>query len=160
MKYGSLRMNTPSIKKALNGEFEEEEKKLSSKEQHEVYSKAGEAEPFTEEQLVEKWNIFLARVEDRPSIKSTLSIVPEIGADYTLLLAIDNRIQDDLLADVRPELVSFLRKELHNSKINLKTVVTEIAREKIIYSDIEKFQEMASRNPSLALLREKFSLDF
>lgn len=143
----------------MRGEFDDD-KKLSAKEQHEIYSKADEEEDFTQEQLVAKWNDFLARLEDRPSIKSTLSIVPELQQDYTLLLEIDNRIQDDLLMDVRPELVSFLRKELRNSKINLKTVVTEIIREKVIYSDVERYQTMASKNPTLALLKQKLNLDF
>jgi len=143
----------------LRGEFDDD-KKLSAKEQHEIYSKADEEEDFTQEQLVAKWNEFLARLEDRPSIKSTLSIIPKLQKDYTLLLEIDNRIQDDLLMDVRPELVSFLRKELRNSKINLKTVVTEIIREKVIYSDVERYQTMASKNPTLALLKQKLNLDF
>ncbi len=151
--------NTPSIKKALRGEFEDE-KKLSAKEQHEIYSKADEEETFTQEQLAEKWNQFLVRLEDRPSIKATLSNPPKLQEDYSLLLEIDNRIQDDMLVDVRPELVSFLRKELRNSKINLKTVVTDIVREKVIYSDIEKYQAMASKNPNLALLKQKLNLDF
>jgi len=151
--------STPSIKKALLGEFEDE-KKLSAKQQHEIFSGEGEEEPFTQEQLNEKWNAFLTRIDDRPSIKATLSTVPELQKDYTLVLPIDNRIQDDLLLDIRPELISFLRKELNNSKINLKTVVSEIKREKVIYSDIEKYQEMASKNPNLALLKQKLHLDF
>jgi hypothetical protein len=143
----------------LRGEFDDE-KKLSSKEQHEIYSKAGEEEEFTQEQLQEKWMEFLARLEDRPSIKATLSTVPKMQEDFSLLLEIDNRIQDDMLVEIRPELVSFLRKELRNSKINLKTVVTDIVREKVIYSDVEKYQAMAGKNPNLALLKQKLNLDF
>lgn len=141
------------------GEFDDE-KKLSAKELHEIYSKPGEEEAFTQEQLAEKWKEFLTRLDDRPSIKATLSHMPTLQEDFTLLLEIDNRIQDDMLMDVRPELVSFLRKELRNSKINLKTVVTEIIREKVIYSDVERYQAMAAKNPNLALLKQKLNLDF
>jgi hypothetical protein len=143
----------------LKGEFEDK-KQISAKEQHEIYSKAGETEPFTEEQLKEKWEAFLPHLDDRPSIKATLSVLPKIQDDYTLLLEIDNRIQDEMLADIRPELISYLRKELRNSGIILKTVVTEIKREKIIYSDIEKYQALAGKNPSLALLKKTLNLDF
>ena len=159
IKRGTAGSSTPSIKKALRGEFEDD-KKLSAKEQHEIYSKAGEEENFTEEQLTIKWNEFLTRLDDRPNIKATLSNVPELRKDFTLVLEIDNRIQDDMLVEIRPELVSFLRKELRNSSINLKTVVTEVIREKVIYSDVEKYQEMAGKNPSLALLKQKLNLDF
>ncbi len=125
-----------------------------------MYSKADETELFTPEQLKEKWNEFLPRLDDRPSIKATLSCLPQIQQDFTLLLEIDNRIQDEMLASIKPELVSWLRKELRNSKINLKTVITEVVREKIIYTDIEKYQEMAQKNPNLALLKRTLNLDF
>jgi hypothetical protein len=153
-------MGTPSIKMGLKGEFGGEEKQLSAKEQHQMYSKADEMEPFNEEQLKEKWKEFLTRLDDRPSIKATLSILPKIQKDFTLVLEIDNRIQDELLVSVKPELVSWLRKELRNSKISLKTIVADIVREKVIYSDIEKYQEMANKNPDLALLKRTLNLDF
>ncbi len=125
-----------------------------------MYSKADEVEPFTAEQLKKKWNEFLPRLDDRPSLKATLTIIPDIQEDFTLLLPIDNGIQDELLANVKPELISWLRKELRNSKINLKTVVTDIKREKVIYSDVEKYQTMANKNPNLALLKRTMNLDF
>ena len=52
------RVGTPSIKMALKGEFKGEEKQLSAKEQHKMYSKADETEVFTEEQLIEKWRAY------------------------------------------------------------------------------------------------------
>lgn len=146
--------------KALNGEFEDSKEQLSSKEQFEAFSSVDEVEPFTREQLEEKWKAFLPRLEDRPSLKVTLSVLPDLKEDYTLELPIDNRIQDELLVNIKPELVSYLRKELRNSKINLITKVAEIKRDKVIYSDIEKYQEMARRNPALALLKKELSLDF
>ena len=152
-------MSTPSIKRALRGEFKDE-KAISAKEQHELYSKEGEVEPFDDEALKEKWDIFLQTLDDRPNMKATLSEPPKIQEDYSLLLEIDNRIQDELIANIRPELVSFLRKELRNSKIALKTLVTEIKREKVIYSDIERYQAMAGKNPDLAYLKKKLNLDF
>ncbi|WP_297100271.1 hypothetical protein [uncultured Draconibacterium sp.] len=133
---------------------------MSSKEQFDLYSKADETESFTAEQLEEKWKEFLPRLDDRPSLKATLSILPTIQEDWTLLLEVDNRIQDELLVNIKPELVSYLRKELRNSNINLKTVVSDIKREKVIYSDIEKYQEMAKKNPNLALLKRTLNLDF
>ncbi|WP_319265578.1 hypothetical protein [uncultured Draconibacterium sp.] len=133
---------------------------MSAKEQFKLYSKEDEVEPFTAEQLEEKWKAFLPRLDDRPSLKATLSIFPKIQEDWSLLLEVDNRIQDELLVNVKPELISYLRKELHNSKINLKTIVADIKREKVIYSDIEKYQEMAKKNPNLALLKRTLNLDF
>lgn len=152
-------MGTPSIKRAMKGEFDDNTQ-ISSIEQHKMFSKDGEVEPFTPEQLKEKWDEFLTTLEDGSNMKVTLSTVPKMEEDYTLVLEIDNRIQDELIANIRPELVSFLRKELRNSKISLKTLITEIVREKVIYSDIERYQALAGKNPNLAYLKQTLNLDF
>jgi hypothetical protein len=57
-------------------------------------------------------------------------------------------------------LVSWLRTELKNSKIQLITQITETVKGRIIYTDSEKFEEMAKKNPNLAILKQKFNLDF
>lgn len=148
----------PSIKDALQGKFEE--KQISAIEQHQIFNQADETEPFTSEYLKQKWEQYLTRLEERPNLKSTLSNVPEIQDDYKLLLEIENTIQDNLITSIKPELVSFLRKELKNSKIQLVTKITDKVKGRIIYTDSEKFEEMIKKNPKLALLKQKFKLDF
>jgi len=65
-----------------------------------------------------------------------------------------------LINTIKPELVSFLRKELKNSKIQLNTIITEKVKGVVIYTDEEKYEELLKKNPSLALLKQKFNLDF
>ena len=86
--------------------------------------------------------------------------VPEIKEDYKLEIEIENSIQDDLISSVKPDLLTFLRKELSNSKIQLVTKLSEKSKDKIIYSDTDKYEEMVKKNPALSLLRQKFNLDF
>ena len=107
-----------------------------------------------------KWNVFVARLDDRPNLQSTLSKMPEMKDDYQLVLEIENTVQEDLINSIKPELVSWLRMELKNSKIQLTTLVTEKVKGRIIYTDSEKYEELVKENPSLALLRQKFNLDF
>jgi hypothetical protein len=152
-------MSSPSIKDALQGKFGDTEQ-ISAKEQHQIYNQVEELEPFTTDDLKIKWEQFLIRLEERPSIKSSLSNLPHISEDYKLILEIDNRIQEDLINTIKPELVSWLRKELKNSKIQLITKITETVKGRLIYTDSEKFDEMAKRNPQLVILRQKFNLDF
>lgn len=151
-------LGMPSIKDALRGKFEEET--ISAKEQHQIYTRATESEDFTAEDLKIKWEQFLVRLEERPNLRSTLSNVPEIKEDYKLVLEIENRIQDDLISSIKPELISYLRKELKNSKIELVTLITEKVKGRLIYTDAEKFDEMVKKNPNLALLKQTFKLDF
>ena len=151
-------MGVPSIKDALQGKFAEDQ--ISAKEQHQIYNQADEKEDFTKEDLQEKWEQFTTRFEDRPNLKSTLSRIPEIEEDYKLLLEIENTVQENLINSIKPELVSWLRTELKNSKIQLITQIRETTKGKIIYTDSEKFDEMVKKNPQLAVLKQKFNLDF
>lgn len=151
-------LQMPSIKDALQGKFQDET--ISAKEQHQIYTQANETEHFTADDLKQKWEQFLTRLDERPNLRTTLSNVPEITDDYKLLLEIENHIQENLIAGIKPELVSWLRKELKNSKIELITQITEKIKGRLIYTDAEKFEEMMKKNPALALLKEKFKLDF
>lgn len=158
MKKISRDIRGPSIKDALAGKFEEE--KISAKEQHEIYSRSVDNEEFTVGQLKEKWEIFVKGLDNRPNLQSTLFNVPELKEDFQLLLEIDNSVQEDLINSVKPELVSWLRKELKNGKIQLVTHISQVEKEKIIYTDQEKYLEMLKKNPQLEQLKRKFNLDF
>ncbi|GAB1453639.1 hypothetical protein MASR2M47_36950 [Draconibacterium sp.] len=151
-------ISTPSIKSALEGRSMENQ--LSAKEQHQIYSKEDEKEDFTIEELKVKWESFLTRLDDRPNLQSTLSNLPELKEGYQLLLEIENTVQEDLINNIKPELVSYLRVELKNSFIQLNTLITQKVKGRIIYTDAEKYDELVKENPSLALLRKKFNLDF
>jgi hypothetical protein len=158
MKKISRDIRGPSIKDALAGKFEEE--KISAKEQHEIYSRSVDNEEFTVSQLKKKWEIFVKGLDNRPNLQSTLFNVPELKEDFQLLLEIDNSVQEDLINSVKPELVSWLRKELKNGKIQLVTHISQVEKEKIIYTDQEKYLEMLKKNPQLEQLKRKFNLDF
>ena len=160
VKRTSKDYSTPSIKDALKGKFKNEEKKLSAKEQFQTYARNSEFENFTKDDLVLKWKEFITRLDDRPNLQSTLSKVPELRDNSQLYLEIDNSIQDDVINSIKPELVSFLRKELKNSKVELITKITDEIKNRIIYTDNDKFDEMVKKNPSLKILKQKFNLDF
>lgn len=151
-------IGTPSIKNALEGKFDE--KRLSAKEQHQIFSREDEKEEFTKEELKLKWDAFVKRLDDRPNLQSTLSELPELKENFQLVLEIENTIQEDLINSIKTELVSWLRMELKNSMIQLSTVISEKVKDRLIYSDTEKYDELLRKNPSLALLRQKFNLDF
>ena len=151
---------TPSIKDALLGRFKDQVEEISAAEQFKMHTKKEESEPFTTDDLKNKWKEFLVRLDDRPNLKSTLSKIPDLADDWQLHLEIDNSIQNDLINSIKPELVSFLRRELKNSKIEFVTKVTKQVKNKIIYTDVDKFDEMVKKNPSLKTLKQRFNLDF
>ncbi len=155
----SSRFSSPSVTDALNGKLPGE-KQLSAKEQHALYTNTEEAEPFTQEQLNKKWKEFLDQKSDRPILTATLSEIPKLSNDYKLKVSIENSVQEDVVRNFKPELISYLRKELRNSKIDLITKIETKKRKRIVYTDSEKFQEMLKKNPELDELKNRFKLDF
>lgn len=93
-------------------------------------------------------------------MRSTLSYVPELTDGNQLLLKIENSIQEEDVRLIKPELVSWLRKELRNSGIELTSRLEKVESERIIFTDLEKMQMMMQKNPHLYELKQKFNLDF
>lgn len=150
---------TPSIKDALAGNVPET--KTENVVQETKFSEYGEfAEPFTQEQLTEKWQKFIDGLSDRPNLKSTLSNFPEITEGNQLLLKIGSSVQEEEIRQVKFELLTWLRRELRNSGIELATKIEKLESERMFYSDTEKMQMMMQKNPELFKLKQKFNLDF
>ncbi len=152
-------MRGPSIQDALNGNIVREEK-VTVQEQFSSYSGKTMNESFTMEQLHSKWLEYLQSVQHRHNLKAALSQVPDMKEDCLLEITVSNSVQQDMVKDMKPHIVSWLRSELKNSAIDLSIRIDDTKQEKIIYTDSEKFQEMARKNPALVLLRQKFNLDF
>jgi DNA polymerase III subunit gamma/tau len=159
LKKLTRQMSGPSIKSVMNGGTVSDDK-VTAKEQHELYTNQVLSESFTDEQLQLKWKQYVATLEDRPNLKSTLSREPILNDDGTLLLKIDNHVQDDLIKSIKPQLVSWLRRELKNSAIELVTELNETQVQRFAYTDGEKFEEMLQKNPDLAYMKQRFNLDF
>ncbi|MGQ7869280.1 hypothetical protein [Sunxiuqinia sp. sy24] len=117
-------------------------------------------EPFTQEQFAEKWSEYLLKLEARPNLRATLSRPIEISNDFKLKLPIDNSVQLEEINKIKPDLVSWLRKELRNTSIELITDIVVQESEYKPYSETEKLAEMVKKNPSLAVLKQRFNLDF
>ena len=150
---------TPSIKDAMAGNIPE------TKIENQVEETSSDGyrnldETFTNEQLAVKWLEFVDQLTDRPILKSTLSIVPEKAEGNQILLKIGNSVQEEEVKLVKYELISWLRKELQNSEIELVTRIEKQEATHIFYSDSEKMQLMIQKNPELYQLKQKFNLDF
>lgn len=150
---------TPSIKDALAGTVSE--KNDEDQVQETIYNPYGDyTESFTNEQLAGKWAEFIDQLTDRPNLRSTLSNVPEITEGNQLTLKIGNSVQEEEIRLVKFELISWLRRELRNSGIELNTRIEKLESERMFYSDSEKLQMMMQKNPELYELKQKFNLDF
>ena len=161
--YGRNTSYTPSIKAALNVNAQQKQEDESKKEDVavvELYDQPDEFHVFTEEQLQAKWKEFADSMVEQPTLVATLSHFPELKENCHLLFPIENSVQEDAIRHVKPRLLGYLRRELHNSTIDLSTYRTELAVTRRAYTDTDKLNAMAEKNPQLMELKKRFNLDF
>lgn len=151
---------TPSIKDAISGKLTDDTQVEDAKEKMKYYAGETLHEPFTKEQFEAKWAEYLRRLDERPNLKATLSRTPEIFEGHKLRLKIENSVQDGEISKIKPDLVSWLRKELRNTDIELITEIIVSEVEVKPYSETEKLIEMIKKNPNVNLLKQTFNLDF
>ena len=117
--------------------------------------------PFSQEQLETAWDEFSETLhQDLPHIYSTLKkYKPVLKDDFQVEFCVDNKVMDEELHQKRNELLEHLWKKLNNWGIGLQTVIPAIPRGTRPYTNREKFNRMAEKNPSLLDLREQLDLD-
>lgn len=152
-------MRSPSIRDALNGNPAREEA-ITVQEQYNKYADKPANEKFDEGQLRTSWEKYIKTIVNRPNLKDALTPGPVITGENTLELIVYNSVQEEIVKEIKPNLISWLCNDLKNSGIDLIIKVEDRKTERIYYSDSEKYKEMVKKNPSLALLRQKFNLDF
>lgn len=115
---------------------------------------------FTEEQLIEAWNLFAESYKSKaPSFTTAISkYSPVLKEDFNIEYKVDNIIiaQDTLNITT---MLDFLKKELKNNQIKLNPVIPAKTDKKVAYTDKEKFEEMAAKYPNLLLLKDQLNLE-
>jgi DNA polymerase III subunit gamma/tau len=76
-----------------------------------------------------------------------------------ITLALTNPIEEPVLLSIKTELLTFLRENLNNSSIQVDATMQEHQIKKFAYTNKEKFERLAEKNPLLNELKEKLGLD-
>ena len=84
---------------------------------------------------------------------------PVMLEPYQFEVVVGNKSQETLFRDEKPDILNYLRTSLKNFSIEVQTRVDEIKASKKPYTNTEKFQHMASKNPQLAELKRRFNLE-
>ncbi|GAA4456110.1 DNA polymerase III subunit gamma/tau [Nibrella saemangeumensis] len=117
--------------------------------------------PFIVEQLKAAWASFAKiRQAQNDSMSEQLILNREIALDGTTIhIVLDNRLQADLMNEIKPDLLGYLRENLQNSKIQVEHRVEVLETKKMIYSPQDKFNYLAQKNPALHDLRKALGLE-
>lgn len=76
-----------------------------------------------------------------------------------LTIRLANPIEEPMLALVKSDLVDFLRQKLNNNSIQVTGLLQEFQSKKVAYTNKDKFEHLADKNPILNELRIRFGLD-
>jgi DNA polymerase-3 subunit gamma/tau len=132
-------------------------------EEEDPYIKGDAKDQYTPDQLLKCWSDFAARMKAEGK-KNLLTIFnsnpPMMIASDIYEVIVENKVQENLFRDERPNLLNFLRTTLRNFNIEVSVRVDEKAVVKRPYTAAEKFQHMAAKNPAIVDLKNKFNLDF
>lgn len=143
-----------SITESLNALKKEKEK--SAEETEEVI----ETE-FSQQVLEETWNSFVKSYHSTsPSYASAIGkYKPALKENFQIQFTVDNAIiAQDVLN--QSSLLEFLKKNLKNNQITLKSVLPEKQEKKKAYFDSEKYEELAKEYPNVQKLKDQLNLEF
>lgn len=68
-------------------------------------------------------------------------------------------VHDTMLGNIKVELTTFLRERLKNSLIQVTGELTAADDKKMIYTNRDKFEYLAAKNPMLTELKDRLGLD-
>ncbi|MEO8887258.1 MAG: DNA polymerase III subunit gamma/tau [Mucilaginibacter sp.] len=127
------------------------------------YIKGTAKDDFTFDDFLKVWNTHAANIKAQGKMNLFtifISEVPKMLRPYTFEIVVENKIQEDLFKNEKPDLLNYLRTALRNFDIDVITRIDEQVVVKRPYTSQEKFQHMAAKNPQLLELKKRFNLDF
>lgn len=116
---------------------------------------------FSEDQLKKEWESFGSQLkkEGKDNEYNLMTQDFELIDDHTITIHISNSIEQDILVRFKTDLLKHLRDNLENDQIKIDTSLKKIKKSEKIYTNTDKFNHMAKKNPNLIKLKNKFGLD-
>jgi hypothetical protein len=115
-------------------------------------------EPFTEQELREAWNQY---AEQRRKYQAEFQMLsqPYQLDGRVIVVNLLSPVHETMLNNIKIELSGFLREKLKNSHIQVRGQLTESDDKKIIYTNRDKFDYLADKNPILKEMKDRLGLD-
>jgi hypothetical protein len=115
-------------------------------------------QPYTEEQLKTAWKEF-AEQRKKFQLEYQLLTQPFELSENKVTLHLHNPVQETMLANIKTELVAYVRDRLKNQSIQVHGEFREAEQRKVIYTNREKFDYLVQKNPILKELKDRLGLD-
>lgn len=106
------------------------------------------------------WNAFKAKKEAEDNQLELLILKEAYQLERgTLTVKLPNEASEASFERFRGDLLLALRDGLENDTIQLRSQIVELAKERMLYTDQEKFEHLKKKYPALKDLQEKLGLD-
>jgi len=121
-------------------------------------SPSAEAKPIRKDKLQQAWDEFAELRKNQAGEYHILKREFELHGDK-ITIPLTNPVEEPLLQNIRTQLTAYLRDKLNNNSISVTGLMQEFETKKIAYTNKEKFDQLAEKNPSLRELKERLGLD-
>ncbi len=116
---------------------------------------------FTENELISTWNkLALSYKEESLGLFMAMTTQkPRLLNDFTIVVSLENAIQEDLVREKQSELLGQLHKTLNNYSIRILTKVSNKTSKQKAYLPKEKLQAIIKKNPEVSRLQKDLGMD-
>ena len=118
-----------------------------------------QSEPFTEQQLRDAWMEFAEQRRKYQAEFQMLSQPYELRDGKLIVVTLLSPVHESMLDSIKLELGGFLRDKLKNSTIQISGQLTTSDDKKVIYTNRDKFDFLAEKNPILKEMKDRLGLD-
>ena len=120
-----------------------------------------ENRPFKDSELSFYWRDFAMNhlpKEEKANSARMMNITPKPLNDTAYEILVDNEMVGKYMNKLLPDVLKYIREQLHNRQVVLSVRVSEAHEVVRAYNQAERFQLMSKRNPKLLKLAQKFNL--
>ena len=155
--------NVAKVRPTISIKPSKSDNKAATKDQPaETATVVEENEPVSEDDLNRCWMEYaLALPREQTALSKRMQVKQlKLNDDLSFTLLVDNKLSEDEYKALAPDLLSYMRRKLHNGRLNMNVVVDDKPSDVRVYGRTERYEMMAAKNEALQQLRETFGLEF
>lgn len=116
--------------------------------------------PLTKETLMQYWYAYAEQLKASGQLPAYRLLHQDIELEgTTILVKFTNAVQEDVLADIKEDLLAYLHTNLQHTNLGIKGTLIKQAKQKKPYTAQEKFNYLAKKYPNLLLFQKRLGLE-
>lgn len=115
--------------------------------------------PFALDALLRYWDAYASAIDKKVYLKNTMiNCKPVLQGNDCFEVSVHNPGQQDELINNSIDILSYLRIQLKNTRIQMRVRIDETNQKHLAYTAVEKYEHLLNINPILAKLKDEFNL--